>query len=193
MTTVTYEAALYSREISYTNFKGETKTVELFFALDPIQLMRVIASVPSPKKSKSGNPAERASKESVLDEEQQLKFLVDLASKAAGWPSDDGESFEPFSDFADTIAGKAFITKLASSDGDREEFARKVIIDPFEAFVNFAAADEDNTEAEIADFRKMLESMKRIFTSANVKRDGETLEQRKARLLAEIDSLDGDA
>lgn len=189
MSTVTYEASIYTRTISYKNLKGETKEVELHFALDPIQLLRVIASVPAPKKSKSGNPAQRASDESSLTEEQSFKFLVDISAKAAGWPSDDGESFEPFEDFATTLAGKAFITKLAASDADREEFAKKVILDPFAAFINFAAADESNNAAEVKKLRDMLSSMERIFaTSAETK--NETPEEKRARLLAEIDSLE---
>lgn len=189
MSNVTYEAAVYSREVTYTNFKGVTKTVDLQFALDPIQLMRVFAAMPNPKKSKSGSPSRRAEEETTLSDEQSLKFLVDIASKAAGEMSEDGEQFYPIPDFADLLAGKAFITKLASSDGDREEFAQKVILDPFKAFVNYAAADEGNSEAEIKQFRDMLASMERIFVGANTKKDGESLEDRKARLLREIDSI----
>jgi hypothetical protein len=189
MSNVTYEASVYSRTVSYTNFKGETKDVELHFALDPIQLMRVFASMPNLKKTKSANPAKKA-EDGTLSDEQSLKFLVDLASKAAGFPSDDGESFEPFDEFEESIAGKAFITKLASSDGDREEFAKKVIIEPFKAFVDFAAADEGNSQAEIKQFRDMLASMERIF-AVSEKRD-ESLEDRRARLLAELNSIQGD-
>lgn len=189
MSNVVYEAAVYTRTVSYTNFKGETKEVELFFALDPIQLMRVMATVPNPKKSRSKSPVQAAADEEGLTHEQQLKFLVDLASKAAGFPSDDGESFEPFPDFAESIAGKAFITKLASSDGDREEFARMVILDPFTAFVNYAEADENNSRDEIKQFREMLASMERIFASKATA--GETYEDRRARLEAELAQLPG--
>lgn len=191
MSQVTYEASVYARTISYTNFKGETKEVELTFALDPISLLRVMASLPSPKKSRSNNPAQRAREENELTNEQQLKFLVDIASKAAGFVSDDGESFEPFEDFAESLAGKAFITKLASSDGDREEFAQKVMIDPFEAFVNYAKADEGNTPAEIKDFEDMLASMKRIF--AVTKDETLTREERAAKLRADLAVLEGGA
>lgn len=187
MSQPTYEAAIYSRVVSYTNFKGETKEVELFFALDPIQLMRLVASVPETKKSRSANPARRAEEETSISDERQLKFLVDLASKAAGWPSDDGESFEPFQDFAESLAGKAFITKLASSDGDRKEFSEKVIIDPFKAFVSYAAADEGNTPAEIKQFNEMLGAMERIFAVSTDK--NETIEDRRARLAAELATL----
>lgn len=189
MTQITYEASVYSRIISYKNLKGQTKEVELTFALDPISLLRVMASLPSPKKSRSNNPAQRAREESELSNEQQLKFLVDIASKAAGFISDDGESFEPFEDFRDSIAGKAFITKLASSDGDREEFAQKVMIDPFEAFVNYARADEGNTKEEIKQFEDMLASMKRIF--AINKNTDMSPEDRAAKLRAELAIIEG--
>lgn len=188
MSQITYEASVYSRKISYKNLKGEVKEVELTFALDPIQLMRLVASVPTPKKSKSNNPALRAKQEEEITEEQQLKFLVDIAAKAAGEISEDGESFDPIPDFQNLLVGKAFITKLASSDGDRKEFAEKVIIDPFKAFVEFAAADEGNTPAEIADFRKMAEQIERVFTVANDK--DEDVEARRLRLAAELASLD---
>lgn len=188
MSNITYEAAVYSRTVTYTNFKGVTKTVELTFALDPIQLMRVMAAVPTPKKSKSGNPALRVQEEAELSHEQQLKFLVDIASKAAGEMSEDGEQFHPIPDFAELLAGKAFITKLASSDGDREEFAEKVIINPFEAFVKYAHADEGNTAAELKQFDEMLASMKRIFAIGADK--SEDPAARAARLRAELQSLE---
>lgn len=190
MSNVTYEASVYTRTISYKNFNGDVKEVELNFALDPIQLLRVFAALPTAKKSKSNNPARRAEEDGNLTDEQTLKFLVDLAAKAAGEISADGESFDPIPDFSDLLVGKAFITKLASSDKDREEFAQKVIIDPFEAFVNFAAADEDNTPAEIQQFREMLEKMKRIFAVGQSKHKDESLEDRRARLLRELDGLE---
>lgn len=187
MSDVTYNASVYKRTVKYTNFKGETKSVDLEFALSPIELMRVIAQVPNAKKSKSKNPALRGQDEGISDE-QQLKFLVDIASKAAGESSADGESWDPIPDFNNLLAGQAFITKLASSDGDRMEFAQKVLIDPFKAFVDFAAADEGNSEKEIQDFRQMLSQMERIF-SVSPKRDGESLDERRARLEAEIAAL----
>jgi uncharacterized pyridoxamine 5'-phosphate oxidase family protein len=184
--TIVYEAAVYSRTISYKNFKGEENSLELHFALDPIQMLEVIASVPV-KKVKSGNPARR-DEDSQISEEGQLKFMRDIANKAAGFPSNDGESWEPFEDFSNTLAGKAFITKLASSDEDRKEFAEKVILDPFRAFVKFAAADDGNNKAEVAQFQKMLAQFERIFTVAT--NTGESLEDRKARLAAEMAALD---
>lgn len=188
MSQITYEASVYSRTVSYTNFNGETKSVDLTFALDPLQLLRVMASIPTPKASKSKNPAQKARDESMISDEQQLKFLVDLASKAAGFISDDGESFEPFEDFADSIAGKAFITKLAASDGDREEFAQKVVVDPFEAFVNYAKADSSNSPAEVKQFEEMLETIKRLFLVAND--SSISPEDRRAKLERELADLD---
>lgn len=188
MSDLTYEASVYARTITYTNLKGKTNTVELTFSLDPIQLLRVMATIPSPKRSKSNNPARRAEEESGLTPEQQFKFLVDIASKAAGFISDDGESFEPFEDFKDSIVGKAFITKLASSDGDRAEFAQKVMINPFEAFVNFAKADESNSQTEIKQFEEMLESVKRIFDTAEDK--SLSIEEKRAKLEADLAALE---
>lgn len=188
MTQITYEASVYSRTVSYTNLKGKTQEVELTFALDPIQLLRLMASLPEPKKSRSNNPARRAEEETTISDERQFKFLVDLADKAAGFISDDGESFEPFEGFRDSIAGKAFITKLAASDADRAEFSQKVLVDPFEAFVNYAKAEEGNTKEEIAEFVRMLEQVKRIFGIANDK--SLPAEDRRAQLARELAELD---
>ena len=38
-----YTASVYERTVKYTNFKGETMDATLTFALDPLQLLSVIA------------------------------------------------------------------------------------------------------------------------------------------------------
>lgn len=189
MSNLTYEASVYQRTVKYTNFKGETNETTLYFALDPLQLLQVIATF-EPKKSKSANPA-KAGKPEPLTDEQQLKFVRDLCIKAAGFPSDDGETWEAFEDFDNTIAGKAFLTKLASSDEDRREFSQKVILDPFRAFVEYAAADPSNNPAEVQQFKQMLSQMENIFKTPSPQ--DETLEERRARLAAELESLEGPA
>jgi hypothetical protein len=183
--TIVYEASVYTREVSYKNFKGETNTVRLYFALDPLELMAMIAGF-NPKKSKSNNPAQRG--KDVVDEGEQVKFVRDLAIKAAGTPSDDGETWEPFENFENTLAGKTFITKLASSDGDREEFAQKVLLDPFREFVKFAEADPTNTPKDIMQFQQMVVQLERIF--AGGKQENETLEQKRERLAREMAELE---
>ena len=189
MSELIYEASVYSRTVAYKNFKGEENKVVLYFALDPLQLMQVIATF-QPKKVKSGNPARQGQAAEISDEEQ-LKFVRDLASRSAGSPSDDGESWELFEDFADSLAGKAFLTKLASSDGDRREFSEKVILDPFRAFVGFAKADVSNTPKDIQQFEQMLVQMENIFRMPEKK--DETLEERRERLAAELAQLEGPA
>jgi hypothetical protein len=186
MSELIYEASVYSRTVAYKNFKGEENTVVLYFALDPLQLMQVIATF-QPKKIKSGNPARQGQTAEITDEEQ-LKFVRDLATRAAGSPSEDGESWEKFEDFADTLAGKAFLTKLTSSDGDRKEFASKVILDPFRAFVAFAKADTSNTPKDVQQFEQMLSQMENIFKTPEPR--DESLEERRARLAAEMAALD---
>lgn len=181
---ITYEASVYSRPVTYRNFKGETQTTELHFALDPLQLMQVIAGV-NPKKSKSNNPALK-NKELEMTDDEQLKLIRSLAVRSAGFPSEDGESWEPFVDFEDSIAGKAFLTKLVSSDGDRKEFSEKVILNPFRAFVGFATADESNSPAEIQQLKNMLAQMENIFAG---KTEPETIDERRARLARELDLL----
>lgn len=181
-----YEASVYSRTISYRNFKGEEKTVELFFALDPLQLMQIIASF-QPKKVKSGNPA-RANADMEVSDEEQLKFIRNLACKAAGTPSEDGESWVAWEDFEDDLAGKAFLTKLASSDGDRREFAEKCVLAPFRAFVEFAREDPTNSAKDTQQFATMLVQMENIFTVPD--KSNESLEDRRARLAAEMAALD---
>lgn len=186
MSNMIYEASVYSLPIEYKNFKGETKQQVLYFALDPLQLMQVIAGF-NPKQSKSGNPALKGKTEAISDEEQ-LKMVRDLAIKSAGAPSDDGETWEPFTDFNDSLVGKAFLTKLAASDGERKIFSEKVILDPFRAFVGFAISDPSNEEKEKQQFRTMLAQMENIFVAKD--KEDETIDERRARLAAEMAALD---
>jgi len=186
MSNTVYEAAVYTREVEYRNFNGEQKKATLHFALDPIQLMQVIASFAPKKNKKSGNPAQRGQDMEITDEEQ-LKFIRDLARKSAGEPSEDGETWHPFEDFDNTLAGKAFMTQLTSSDGDRKEFAEKVVLDPFRAFVNFAKNDPSNTPKDVQQFEKMLSQMENVFAAPEVRT--ETVEEKRARLAAELNSL----
>lgn len=180
-----YEASVYSREVSYTNFLGETKEMKLYFALDPMQLMSIIASF-TPKKVKSGNPA-LAGKDAEISEEEQLRMVRDLAVKSAGAPSQDGEYWEPFPNFDESLVGKAFLTKLTASDVDRKEFSQKVILDPFRAFVGFAAAEEGNTPSEIQTLKSMLTQLENVFKTPAVK--DESMEERRARLAAELAAM----
>jgi hypothetical protein len=186
MSDLIYEASVYTRTIKYRNFQGEEKSVTLYFALDPLQLMNLIAGFGT-KTSKSGNPALRGKPEPITDEDQ-LKFLRDLACKAAGTPSDDGESWTPFEGFSDSIAGKAFLTKLTSSDGDRREFAEKVVLDPFRAFAEFAKADPTNTPADMQQFETLMQQMENIFKMPDPTQ--ESADQKRARLAAEMAALD---
>jgi hypothetical protein len=183
-----YEASVFSKEVTYRNFRGEEKTVELFFALDPLHLMSVIAGIVPNKPVKSGNPA-RNGKAPEASDGDQIKFIREIATKAAGWPSDDGESFEPFEGFSQSIVGQAFLTKLTSSDGDRQEFAEKVILDPFRAFVSYAKADTSNSPTEIQQFEVLQRQMENVFKGSPA---GETVEQRRARLEAEMAALDAE-
>lgn len=186
MSDLIYEASVYTRQISYKNFKGEIVTLELYFALDPLELMQVIAGF-SPKTVKSGNPA-RNGQPGEVDDAEQLKFIRNLAGKAAGTPSEDGESWEPFRDFDNSLAGKAFLTKLTASDADRKEFAEKVMLAPFRAFVGYAKADESNSKVEVQQFETMLAQLERLFVTPEAK--AETLEERKARLAAELAAIE---
>jgi len=184
MSQITYEASVYKRTVKYKNFKGETTETTLYFALDPIQLMQAIAGF-APKANRSKNPAKQANPE--ITDEEQIKFVRTLAEKAAGFPSDDGETWEPFDNFADTIAGKAFLTQLVSSDADRKEFAENVILDPFRAFVSFAEADPSNEAKETQNLRTMLGQLENVFVG---KDNNESLEDRRARLAAEMAALE---
>lgn len=186
MSDLTYEASVYKRTVKYTNYKGETNETTLYFALDPLQLMSVIATFQPKKHQKSGNPARREEDVPFTDE-QQIGFVRDLCMKSAGFPSEDGESWEPFEDFQNTIAGKAFMTKLVSSDADRKEFSEKVILDPFRAFVQFASEDPSNSKQEIQQFQTMLGQLENVFKTAD--KPDETVEERRARLESEIAAL----
>lgn len=185
MSNAVYEASVYSREITYVNTMGVTRTVELYFALDPLQLLVAIANF-TPKKSRSGNPAKKDEVE--FDDAAQVRFVRDLCIRAAGEPSEDGESWYPFKDFENTFAGKAFLTKLAASDADRKEFAEKVLLAPFRTFVDFAKAEPDNTPADIQMFENTLKQLENIFSEDPSKT--ESLEERRARLKAEMAALE---
>lgn len=186
MSQITYEASVYSCTVKYTNFKQKTNETILYFSLDPLQLMEAIAGFAPKTARKSGNPAIRNAEPQISDQDQ-VKFVRDLASRAAGFPSEDGETWEAFENFADTIAGKAFLTKLASSDAERRSFAEKVFIKPFADYVGFAQADPSNSPAEIQQFKTMLSQLENLFVAA--KPGDETIEQRRARLQAEMAAL----
>ena len=179
-----YEASVYERVVRYINFKGERQEVQVFFALDPIELMALIAGF-NPKRSKSNDPSKRGKE--VIDEGDQLKFVRDIALKAAGTPSEDGESWTPWPDFGETLAGKTFLTKLTSSDGDRGEFAQKVLLDPFRAFVKFAEADPTNTQKDVQNFKQMIGQLERIFTAPDT---NESIDEKRERLAREMAALD---
>lgn len=186
-----YEASIYTRTVTYRNFRGEEQTVDVDFALDPIELLDLIAQSSSVTKvSKSKDPRKRGTEE--VDDNKTFQFIREIAERAAGYPSADGERWLPIKDFCDTLAGKAFITKLASSDDDRKEFAEKVMLAPFRAFVEYAKADPSNSKSEIAKFETMLSQFERIFAVSTA---DETLEARRARLAAEqaeLEKLMGD-
>lgn len=186
MAPIIYEASVYEQEISYRNFKGENKVARLYFALDPLQLLGALAAY-TPKKIKSGNPALNG-KDVEMSEEDQIKMIRDLAQRSAGSPSEDGESWIPFENFTDSIAGKAFLTKLVSSDKDRKEFSEKVILGPFRAFCSYFEQDNSNSAKEIQEMKAMLTKVERLFSTPNP--ESETSEERKARLLAELERLD---
>ena len=185
MSQPTYEAAVYSRTVKYRNHNGQDKEQTLYFALDPIQLLRVMAGA-NLKVSKSNNPA-RAGREEI-SEDDQLRMLQELAARAAGWPSDDGESWAPYENFKNEVAGKAFITQLAASDGDRREFAEKVIMDPFRSFVMFAEADPSNTAKDVQEFKVLLDQIEKLFQMPE--KTEESVEDRRARLQAEMAALE---
>lgn len=181
-TPVVYEAPLHTQEISYRNFNGDVKTTTLFFSLDPLSLMRIIGEIKF-KTSKSGNPALKGQQEE-LDDGAQLKLVHDLACRAAGHASPDGETWVPWVDFGEDLVGKAFLAKLTASDGDRREFSQKVILDPLRQFVAYAIADESNSPKEVQEFRAMLVKMENVFKAPES--NPETVEEKRARLQAEL-------
>jgi hypothetical protein len=181
-----YTASVYSRPVSYTNFNGEEKSTTLYFALDPLQLMQTVAGFKPKTNTKSGDPRKRGQVEGITEAEQ-LKFIRDLCKQAAGFPSEDGESWEPYEGFETSLAGQAFLTKLASSDGDRREFTEKVLLAPFKAFVRYAENDDTNTKKDIQQLKAMEAQFENIFRMPE--QADETPEERRARLQAELDQL----
>lgn len=186
--TITYEATVYSRDITYRNLHGETKTVNLTFALSPIDLMAVVSRIPT-NKSKSRDPRKAGQNEGITDE-QRITLVQDLAAKSAGFISENGETFSPWEGFANDIVGQAFLTKLVSSDADRQEFAEKVILAPFRAFVDYARADESNSAKDIQEIEGYLAELEKAF-SPDAK-PAETNAERRARIQAELAALPAD-
>lgn len=181
---ITFEATPFTHQVSYRNTKGEVKEVTLEFLLNPITLIELVAGF-QPKKSRSANPARQNQDE--MTDEQQIRFLRKLAVTAAGWASADGESWDRFEDFESSLAGQAFLTKLVTSDGLRKEFADVALLQPFRTFVQFAKADDGNSPKDIQLFETQLSQMENIFKTEA--RPDETLEERRARLQAEMDAL----
>lgn len=186
MTNPVYEAAVHSQKITYKNFKGEEKETELFFALDPYSLLQVMSTY-NPKKIRSGNPALNG-KDAEISDEEQIKIVRKLAVMSAGMPSDDGEFWINFSEFDTSVAGQAFLTKLATSDEDRRGFSETVILAPFRAFCAYFDADASNSAKEKKDMADTLAKMERVFKVPEV--GPETPEERRARLEAQLAELD---
>lgn len=186
MAPIVYEAAIYTQAVTYKNFNGEDRTTEIHFALDPYALLGLFAALPD-KKIKSGNPALNG-KTAEISDEQQIKLVRDLAAKAAGLPSEDGESWIPFEDFENNLAGKVFMTRLVTSDQIRKDFSEKVVLAPFRAFVTYAEEDSSNSAAEVKELKDMLVKLENTF---KVPEPGsENAADRKARLMAELSLLE---
>jgi hypothetical protein len=185
MSETVYEAALHTQEITYKNFKGETKTAELSFALDPLNLLQVMSGY-TPKKVKSGNPALNG-KDAEISDDEQIKMIRRLAVMAAGTPSDDGDSWYPFEGFETSIAGKAFLTKLVTSDEDRRQFSEVAILAPFRAFCAYFDADSGNSAQEKKEMKDMLTKMERVFRVPDP--GSESAEERRERLERELAAI----
>lgn len=186
MANLVYEASVYTQIIAYKNFKGEEKETTLYFALDPLQLLQALSGY-QPKKIKSGNPALNG-KDADMTDEEQIRMIRNLAVIAAGTPSEDGESWAPFEDFDNSIVGKAFLTKLATTDAVRRMFSEKVILDPVRAFVGYAVEDPTNSPKELQEMKDMLHKMELLFKIPDP--TNESADDRRMRLQMELASLE---
>jgi hypothetical protein len=175
---------VHSEEITFTNLQGKTIKEELHFLIDPYKLM-VLMSDYTPKKVRSGNPALNGKDAPVTDREQ-LEMVRSLVIEAAGWPSEDGNGWVQNYDFPESLAGKTFLAKLVASDEIRKSFTQVAILEPFRTFVTLFEAVPENTEKEKEDIRKQLAQMENIFKAPS----GETAEQRRQRLTAELAQLE---
>lgn len=185
---ITFETTLFTHQVNYKNTRGEEKQVVLEFCLNPIKLLELVASFQTPRKTRSANPA----KANEISDEQQIKFLRRLAVAAAGWASEDGESFEPFPEFEEQFAGQAFLTELLTSDSLRAEFSEVVMLRPFRTFVQFAAADPNNSKKDVQLFETQLAQLENIFKTGAETKPEETIEDRRARLEAELAAMSSD-
>lgn len=189
MSNPVYESSVYSQSVTYKNFQGVEKTQVLYFALDPLKLMELVSGLKTKTPKKSGNPALK-NKPVEITNEEQLRFLRELAVKSAGVPSEDGEEWYTFDGFENSIVGKAFLAKLTASDSDRREFSEKVVLDPFRSFVAFAVADPSNSQEDIKTFRQLLAEAEKTFTVPTER--NESIEERRSRLAAEMAALEAD-
>ncbi len=186
MAQIVYNAVYHTEEVSYTNLNGESRIAELKFLMHPMTLLSVFADIPD-RKIKSGNPSLNG-KSADISESQQIKLVQDLAGRAAGIPSSDGESWIPFENFEKHVSGHAFLTKLATSEKVRKDFSDKVILAPFRAFVGYAEADPSNSPKEVKDLKDTLTKMENTFKVADP--SNETPEELKAKLQAQLAALD---
>ena len=177
-----YISSVYSTEVHYVNFLGEKKTKTVSFALDPVALLTNISNLDAYEKESANRAQRRAGVEVGLSQAGSIDLIRELASQAAGYASEDGENWDRDYDFRDSVAGAAFLTYLGTSEEARFEFAENVFIKPFEAFVEFAKANPSNSPAEIKVLDDNLQALRGAFTKGST----ETLEERKARLKAEL-------
>lgn len=185
MTQPVYETTVYSTQVEYTNLNGVRRNEKLSFAMDPLTLLSVIAAIPM-RESKSGDPRKSSP---TMSDEAQLRLIRDLAETSWGHPSNDGEMWVNYEDLSETLAGKAFLTRLTTSESIRREFTDNVLVAPMRAFVSFAKSDPTNSPKDIQEFELMLARIEKVFTEAD---NEETLEERRSRLQAELQGLSED-
>lgn len=183
-----YEAKVHTAHVEYINFKGERQSADVMFALDPVTMLGVISRIKFDK-SRSANPQKR--NEQTMSDSASIELVQDLVSTSAGWPSEDGESWEKYENFNETLAGQAFLTKLTSSDAERKEFVRNVMLTPMRAFIGFARLDKTNSPAEIQELEATYANLEKVFNESLEENRTETLEERRERLQRELAETEG--
>lgn len=116
---------MYTKEISYTDFNGNTCTETLYFNLSKIEVNRWDASLNGGLQAYLNEIATSNNPEKIFS------LFEELALKSYGVKSEDGKRFiksdELRDEFYQSVAYSEFMASVLSSTEAAEEFAKSII------------------------------------------------------------------
>lgn len=141
----------YMTPLSYEDGNGKKRTAQLYFELDPIELVDWTMSNPWDANELLGSLSEMAATEredsrDLTQEEIRtaLGVIRILAMLSAGKPSDDGEYFHKDKHWTDSYAYRGFRKLLLTNPKEMIEF-QKALLDN-DVMEQFAAAVTEGSE-----------------------------------------------